>query len=92
MISAQAEKKTLAHLTHHGIPMPVSPWHWFAVGRFMEGREESGEKEKKTGREGKEKEGKRGSKSEEGLRGKREKKLGEEGRESWREEGRGEAA
>ena len=57
----------------------------------MEGREESGEKEKKTGRERKEKEGKGGSESEEGLRGKREKKPGGEGRESWREEGRGEA-
>lgn len=46
---------------------------------FMEGREESGEKEKRIGQEGK-----RGSKGEEGLRGKRRNR--EEGRESWRED------
>lgn len=95
MISAQAPqadtqlqgRRNLFPLLITESPVPVSPWHWFAVDMFMERREESGEKEKRAGREGKRQEGKGGSKGEEGLRGRRRNR--EEGRRSWREEVRG---
>lgn len=74
MISAQAPqvdtqlqgRRNLFPLLITESPVPVSPWHWFAVDMFMEGREESGEKEKRAGREGNGQEGKGGSKDEEG--------------------------